>query len=197
MTNFALRKLGVALLTITLLLAGSVALAAGGGEHPVDSGVLLKDFLYRCFNFAVTIGLLAYFVTKPLRKGLAGRRDGIAKTLAEAEQAKAMAEARFTEYDRKLSQASAEIEGIYIEIRREGELEREKILANAREMAEKIKREARKSAELEVAKARRELRQEAARLAIVTAEKILKKRVTPQDQDRLMSEYMQKVGELH
>jgi F-type H+-transporting ATPase subunit b len=96
-----------------------------------------------------------------------------------------------------LSQASAEIEGIYIEIRREGELEREKILANAREMAEKIKREARKSAELEVAKARRELRQEAARLAIVTAEEILKKRVTPQDQDRLMSEYMQKVGELH
>ncbi len=198
MKNPVTRKTIVAFLALSLpLLAGSLAVAAGGEGHHVDSGVLLKDFLYRCFNFAVTFGLLAYFVTKPLRKGLAGRTDAIAKSLAEAEQAKAMAETRFIEYDRKLSRAAAEIEEISKEIRREGELEREKILANAREMAEKIKLDARKAAELEIVKARAELRREATRLAIATAEEILRKKVTAQDHDRLLNEYLQKVGELH
>jgi len=39
--------------TALLLISASAALAAGGEGHHVDSGVLLKDFLYRCLNFAV------------------------------------------------------------------------------------------------------------------------------------------------
>jgi F-type H+-transporting ATPase subunit b len=163
----------------------------------VDSGVLLKDFLYRCLKFGVAFGLLAYFVTKPIRKGLAGRREGIAKALADADTAKAEAEAKFAEYDRKLSKAAAEIEENQSALRREGELERERILASAREMSEKIKQEAEKSAANEVAKARAELRQEAARMAISIAEDLLKQNFTGADQDRLVSEYLQKVGELH
>lgn len=192
------RKTIVSLTTGLLLMAASVALASEGGDaHHADSGVLLKDFLYRCLNFAVTIGLLAYFVTKPIRKGLSGRREGLEKALRDAEAAKAEAEAKFADYDRKLSQASAEIDEIAASIRREGELEREKILANAREMAEKIKAEAEKSATNEVAKARAELRQDAARMAIEIAEDILKKNFTAGDHSRLVNEYLQKVGELH
>lgn len=194
-----LRKVTVATAVIIFLTGlAAVALAASGGDgHHVDSGVLLKDFLYRCLNFGVAFGLLAYFITKPIRKGLAGRREGIAKALAEAETAKAEAEAKFAEYDRKLSKAAAEIEEIQNALRREGEMERERILANAREMSEKIKQEAEKSAANEVAKARAALRQEAARMAISIAEELLKKNFTSDDQSRLVSEYLQKVGELH
>jgi F-type H+-transporting ATPase subunit b len=185
----------IAGLTATLLLvAASVAF---GAEGHADSGALLKDFLYRCFNFAVTFGLLAYFVTKPLRNGLAGRRQGIEKALTDAEQARTEAEARFVEYDRKLAKAAEEIATIHAEIRREGELESQKIVANAHEMAEKIKAEAKKSAANEVARARAELQREAAHMAVALAEDLLNKNFTPQDQDRLVNEYMQKVGELH
>jgi F-type H+-transporting ATPase subunit b len=184
----------------TMFLAGlaTVALASSGGDgHHVEGGDLLKDFLWRCLSFGVTLGLLVYFVRKPIRQGLAGRREGIEKTLREAEAAKAEAEAKFAEYDRKLSKAAVEIEEIQISLRREGELERERTLANAREMAEKIKKEAEKSAANEIAKARAELRQEAARIAIAMAEDLLKKNFTSDDQNRLVSEYLQKVGELH
>lgn len=178
-------------------LATAVLAASGGDGHHADSGVLLKDFLYRCLNFGVAFGLLAYFVTKPIRKGLTGRREGIAKSLADAEAAKAEAEAKFAEYDRKLSKAAAEIEEIQVALRREGELERERILAGAREMSEKIKQEAEKSAANEIAKARAELREEAARMAIAIAQELLKKNFTSDDQNRLVNEYLQKVGELH
>lgn len=198
MKRSTMKTMAPSLLAAALVLGMTgIALASGGEGHHADSGVLLKDFLYRCFNFAVTFGLLAYFVTKPLRNGMAGRRETIEKSLAEAKQAKQDAEARFAEYDRKLAKASGEIDAIYAEIRREGELEREKILANAHEMAEKIKAEAKKSAAQEVARARADLQREASRMAIAIAEDLLAKNFTPQDQDRLVSEYMQKVGELH
>ncbi|MDX9708102.1 MAG: ATP synthase F0 subunit B [Trichloromonas sp.] len=186
------------ILAVLLVGATSATVFAAGGEgHPVDSGVLLKDFLYRLFNFAVTFGLLAYFVTKPIRKGLAGRKEGIEKSLAEAKAAQERAEAKFAEYDNKLTQASAEIDGIYAAIKREGELERERILANAREMALKIEEEAKKSAALEIAKARIELQREASDMALKLAEELLKKNFNSNDQNRLVDEYMKKVGELH
>jgi len=186
--------------TATLLLTGlaSVALASsGGGEHHADGGALLKDFLWRCLSFGVTLGLLIFFVRKPIRQGLAGRREGIEKALRDAEAAKTAAEAKFADYERKLSRAAEEIEEIQVALRREGEMERERTLANAREMAEKIKQEAERSATNEIARARAELRQEAARMAIVMAEDLLKKNFTSDDQNRLVSEYLQKVGELH
>lgn len=197
--GFFMRKAIITAAASALLVGiATAALASSGGDgHHVDSGVLLKDFLYRCLNFGVTFGLLAYFVTKPIRNGLAGRREGIEKALREAEAAQAEAEGKFAEYDRKLSQAEAEIAELQNALRREGELERERILASAREMAAKISLEAEKSAANEVAKARAELRQDAARMAISIAEELLKKNFTPADQDRLVNEYMQKVGELH
>lgn len=178
-----------------LLLTAGVALAAGG-EH-ADSGVLLKDFLYRCLNFVLMVGILVYFVAKPFKKGMASRREGIAKALQEAETTRQQAEAKFAEYDAKLSKAEAEIEQIYAGIRQEGEQERERILANAKEMAVKIQQEAEKSAATAVAKARLELRQEASLLAVTLAEDLLKKGFTAADHVRLVEEYMQKVGELH
>ena len=82
-------------------------------------------------------------------------------------------------------------------IQREGELERERILSAAKEMAVKIEKEADSKAFSVVAKARIELREEAARLAVELAEDLLKKQVSADDQKRLVDEYMQKVGELH
>ena len=191
-----LRNLAKLCLLTLLVLMPVAALASGDGGH-ADSGVLLKDFLYRCFNFALMVGLLAYFVTKPIPKGMKGRKEAIANTLAEAEAAKVAAEAKYREYSEKLAKATEEIEDITKSIRREGELEREKILAAAKEMAVQIEQEADNKASGVINKARIELREEAARLAVELAEDMLKKQVSADDQKRLVDEYMQKMGELH
>jgi F-type H+-transporting ATPase subunit b len=184
------------LTTSLLLLLTSTAVLAAAGPG-ADSGVLLKDFLYRVLNFTVAFGLLAYFIAKPLRKGMAGRREEIKNALAQAQAAREEAEAKFREYDAKLSRAAEEIEGIYLGIRQEGELEQEKILANARAAAEKIKSEAERTAAMEVEKARTGLRKEAAELAIRMANDILRSTVSGADHERLVNEYLQRVGELH
>lgn len=189
-------KLGAPALLVGVALP-VLAVAAGGGDAHADSGVILKDFIWRCVNFAVMVGLLGYFVTKPIRNALQNRRAEIEKTLAEAAAAREAAEAKARDYEQKLTRAAAEIEEIYAAIRREGELERDKILASAREMAAKIEQEADAKAASAVARARSELRAEAARLAVELAEGLLARSVTEADQKRLIDEYMQKVGELH
>lgn len=196
MRSELLNKLSKLCLAVFFLLIPVAAFAAGDGGH-ADSGVILKDFLYRCFNFALLVGLLAYFVTKPIRKGLKTRRDEIEKMLADAEAAKAAAEAKHLEYSDKLAKATEEIEAIAVSIRRDGEVERDKILAAAKEMAVKIEQEADNKAASVVTRARTELREEAARLAVELAEDMLKKQVSAEDQKRLVDEYMQKVGEIH
>jgi len=179
-----------------LVLLPAVVLASSGGGH-ADSGVILKDFAYRCFNFALLVGLVAYFVTKPIRKGLKGRTEEIEKTLADAQAAKEAAEAKHLEYSEKLAKATEEIASITDSIRREGELERDKIIAAAKELAINVEQEAENKAAGVVTKARTELREEAASLAVELAKDMLKKQVSADDQERLVEEYMQKVGELH
>lgn len=187
------RTVVIALLLI--FLTTGIAFAAGGGH--ADSGVVLKDFLWRILNFSLMIALLVYLLRKPIKKGLAGRREGIEKALAEAKQAKEEAEAKFAEYDQKLALATEEIAEISNAIRREGELEKQKIIESAKEMAVKIEQDAEKAAALEVAKARTELQREAVQLAVELAEDLLKKNFTKEDDTRLIDEYMKKVGELH
>lgn len=185
---------------ISLLLIGlfsGVVFASAEGGHPVASGVLLKDFLYRVLNFGIVVAILAYFLIKPIKKTFAGRREEIEKNLAEAQSIKDAAEAKFAEYDRKLAQATEEISEISAAIRREGELEKQKIIENAKAMAIKIEQDAENAAEIEVAKARTELQREAVQLAVGVAEELLKKNFTKDDDTRLIDEYMQKVGELH
>ncbi|RLB70577.1 MAG: ATPase [Deltaproteobacteria bacterium] len=185
------------LLAVLLLgLLGGISFASGGG-HEVASGVLLKDFLYRLFNFAIVVAILVYFLAKPIKKGLAGRREEIEKTLAEAKRIKEEAEAKFAEYDLKLARATEEIAEISDSIRREGEREKINIIESAKQLAIKIEQDAENAAELEVAKARTELQREAVQLAVGVAEELLKKNFTKDDDTRLIDEYMQKVGELH
>lgn len=191
-----LRTIMTALAIIGLMCG--VVYASGGGEHSaVDGGVLLKDFLYRILNFAIVVAILVYFLRKPLKKGLAGRKEEIEKTLAAAKKAQQEAEAKFAEYDRKLTQAAEEIEALTDSIRREGELEKQKIIANAEEMAGKIEADAGKAADFEIEKAKTALRREAVQLAVEIAEDVLKTNFTKDDDTRLIDEYMQKVGELH
>jgi len=191
------RSMKAVLLSVLLLgLIGGISFASGGG-HEVASGVLLKDFLYRLFNFAIVVAILVYFLAKPIKRALSGRREEIEKTLAEAKRIKEEAEAKFAEYDLKLARATEEIAEISDSIRREGEREKINIIESAKQMAIKIEQDAENAAELEVAKARTELQREAVQLAVGIAEELLKKNFTKDDDARLIDEYMQKVGELH
>lgn len=187
----------------TLLFLGfAVVVSAsegGGGAHGGGhaGAAQMKDFMWRCIDFAALVLILVWAIKKAdMKKSLADRRSGIEKALKEAEEAKAAAERKFAEYNTKLAQANKDIEELQANIRREGVAEKERIIAEAKAGAAKISEQARAAADQEVLKARAELRREAAHLAVQLAEGTLKEKIEKNDQDRLVGEYLTKVVNL-
>lgn len=161
-------------------------------QHPsFFSWTLLWSFI----NFTILVGLLAYFATKPLRKFLANRHRELKDEIEGAEEARKEAQQSYEEYQKKL----AEIEQELVELRRsfkeEGERERKVILEEAERSGRRIRKEAQEIAEGELQRVRKLLQDEAAELTVKIAEGILKKEINYQDQERLIKDYLERMGE--
>lgn len=183
-----------------IVLTASAGFANEGGEgahHADHAAAQMKDFYWRVFDFAVLIAIIVWAMKKANVKGSLGDRQAqIEKSLKEAQEAKAAAEAKLAEYSGKLTQATKEIDEIHAAIIREGEQEKDRIIAEAKKAAEKIVLQAAQSAEQEVVKARTELRAEAARLAVEIATGKLTGAIQKADHDRFVGEYLDKVVQI-
>jgi F-type H+-transporting ATPase subunit b len=191
-------------IVLLVLLAGlgfaSEAGEAHGGGHGGGHGgaAQWKDFMWRCIDFAALVLIMVWAVKKAdMKKALADRQAGIDKALREADELKAAAEKKFAEYNAKLAQANKETEELQKLIREDGLAEKARIVAEAKNAAEKIKEQAKVLADQEIVRARTELREEASRLAVQLAEQTLKANMRADDQDRLVGEYLTKVVEIH
>jgi F-type H+-transporting ATPase subunit b len=182
-----------------IALAASSGFASEGGEgaHHVDRAAQLKDLGWRVLNFVVLLGILGFALKKADVKGsLAARQAQIEKDLKDAQEGRAAAETKLAEYTGKLDQATKEIDDIKAAIIREGEQEKERIIAEAQIAAQKIAAQAAQSAEQETVKARAELRAEAARLAVEIATGKLTGAIQKADHDRFVGEYLDKVVQI-
>lgn len=191
---------GIQLLLFGVLVSTGFASGGEGGAHGDGHGgaAQWKDFMWRCIDFAALVLIMVWAVKKAdMKKALADRQTGIAKALREADEMKAAAEKKFAEYNARLSQANKEAEELQKVIREDGLAEKARIIAEAKVAAEKIRVQAKVMADQEIVRARTELREEAARLAVQLAAQTLKSVMRPDDQDRLVGEYLTKVVELH
>ena len=176
-----------------IVLVAAVAWAAGGGEEHVDTKAQLIDFAWRIVNFAILLFILYKLMWKKMKGFFAGRREGIKASLEEAEVVKADAEKKFKEYDEKIKKAEEEIQGISEMIKAQGEEEKKRIIADAERASVKMKEDAKARMEQELKKAKNELRLEASELAVQMAEDILKKKVTKEDHESMVREYLDRM----
>jgi len=175
-----------------IVLVAAVAWAAGGGEE-VDTKAQLIDFAWRIVNFIILLYILYKLMWKKMKSFFAGRREGIKASLEEAEVVKADAEKKFKEYDEKIKKAEEEIQGISAMIKAQGEEEKMRIIADAERASVKMKEDAKARMEQELKKAKNELRLEASELAVQMAEDILKKKVTKEDHEGMVREYLDRM----
>lgn len=201
--EFLRKPVAIAGIQFVLLVAFvSFGFASGGegGAHGGGHGgaAQWKDFMWRCIDFAALVLILVWAVKKAdMKKALADRQAGIDRSLREADEMKAAAEKKFAEYTARLAQANREAEELQKVIREDGLTEKARIVAEAKIAAEKIREQAKVMADQEIVRAKTELREEASRLAVQLAEQTLKSAMRPEDQDRLVGEYLTKVVELH
>ncbi len=177
------------------VLLSSFALAAGGEAD--RSGDLL-DLLYRWINFTLLVIILAIVLRKvPIKEFFASRIEGIKKELEDLKKQREAAEGKARDLESKLKAFEGERKEILAQYRADGLAEKDRILAEARERAKQILEQAEVSIQFEMQSAKEKLKQDVVALAAQKAEEIIARKMTDRDQDRLVDEFIEKLGKTH
>lgn len=168
-----------------LVAASGTAWAAGGGFTATDG--------YRVMNFVVLAGVLFFLLRKPIPRALNSRISGIQDQLKDLEARKAEAEKQLAETNQRLSALEKEAERITADYIRQGQEAKARILKEAEAAAAKVQAQARRSIEYEFEQAKARLQAEIFEKSLVNAEELLTRSITPQDQARLVEDYLEKV----
>jgi F-type H+-transporting ATPase subunit b len=159
----------------------------------VEAGLDWAYFLYHALGLAILLGVLVYFSRQPIKSFLLDRSDGIRRQIQGAEAALAAARVETAELNARLARASAEHEEFVRLASEQAEAEHALAMERAALAAERIRQEARRTADQEIARARRELQAEAAQLATSLAAEILREGMTPDDDRRLVGEFVEQI----
>lgn len=169
------------ILPLLPLIAFAAEQAGHEEEHSGSSGEIWRLVTFTIFAVGI------YFVwRKFIGPMLAKRAVDIEKAMADAKAAKDAADRKIEEYKVKLATLEKRISEISGDLRKEGEAEKRRILAEAEKAVQKFKAEAQTTIEQEIKKARMEIQAEVAELAVKMAEEILRKEIKQGDQDTLV-----------
>ena len=188
------KKSSAVILLILLLIFGfmlSTALAASG-EDSGAKGWASTDW-FRVMNFAVLAIALVFILRKPLSQALGTRIKVIRQQLEDLEARKAEAERQLAEYNEKLARLEKEADKIVEDYIKQGKEAKARILKEAETSAEKLKDQARRNIDHEFEQAKSLLQAEIFETSLAKAEEIIKNKISKDDQDRIVDEYLKKV----
>lgn len=144
--------------------------------------------------FLLLLGLLSAFAWKPICQALDKREQGIADMIAATQAANEDARRLLASYERRLAEASDEVRGMLEEARRDADVTRQSIVAEARKAAEEEKNRARHEIGLARDDALSQIAEKAGELAVEVAGKFLKEKLGRDDQARLVRDSVASLG---
>lgn len=138
-------------------------------------GIDLSLLIAQAVNFGVLFVALSYLLYKPVLKTLEERRDKVAQGVKDAEAAHELLAGADATAATTLSTAETEAQEIAARAREEAGSEKTRLMREAEDRAASIAADAEARAKETAARSLRESEKEIARLAILAAEKVLRR----------------------
>ncbi|GLB59056.1 F0F1 ATP synthase subunit B [Cytobacillus sp. NCCP-133] len=171
------------------MLTNSLVLGAAGG------GFNGGDILYQLVMFIILLALLKKFAWGPLMGIMQQREEHIASEIEAAEESRAEAKKLLEEQRNLLKEARTEAQGLIESAKKQGDVQREEIIAAARTESDRIKESAKLEIEQQKEQAVAAIREQVASLSVLIASKVIEKELSAADQEKLINEYIQEAGE--
>jgi F-type H+-transporting ATPase subunit b len=159
-----------------------------------EFGTSTPPYIAMLINFGILAAGYYLLGRKPIAAALQSRRDGIAKDIEEAQRMRHEAEARAATYQSKLAKLEEEVQSAREALVRAGEAERDRIVSDAEAKAARMRKDAEFLVEQEMKQIRQDLWRDTVEVAVTAAEDLLKRRVTPADQERMAEDYLADLG---
>jgi F-type H+-transporting ATPase subunit b len=160
-------------------------------EHAAEGGIL--QTLAKLFNFAVLVGILVYFLRRPIANYLVDRSQQIRHALVEAKTMRDQASADLAKIEARLGELPGELEALKARGANEVKAEQARIKTLAAAERERVLAQTRREIDQQYRLARRALLQETAEQAAAVARTRIERDITPADQTRLIDRYLQQV----
>ncbi len=172
----------------------ALAIAEEAAEGGHESTTFVGDWLPRLVNFAIIAAVVIYFTRKPIRDFFKDRSKEIAKAMEESKETRERAVVALAEMERKVKDLEAETSRMINEAQARGEKDRQALIEEGKKVAEDVQIQVKQGLEVEVQKAKTALAVEASLLSIDLAEGKIKEKISSQDHERIVKEYISKVG---
>ena len=182
------------------LCAADAAFAAeeGGAQHGGGVHIPWGEILKQAINFLLLAGVLFYFLRKPFSSFLKERSELLRKAIDDAAKARAEAAEKLAATEARTANLAGEIAGMNAKMDVEAAAEARRLQETAAVEISRIRAQSEFTGEQEVKKAREELRREASLLSARAAEELVRKTLSPEDQERLVRENLEKIeGSVH
>lgn len=144
--------------------------------------------------FLALFALLSKFAWKPIMQGLEKREQGIADMIASTQAANEDAKRMLASYERRLAETADEVRGMLEEARRDADVTRQTIVAEARKAADDEQVRARHEIGLAKDEALAQIADRAGDLAVEVAGKFLREKLGREDQARLVRDSVASIG---
>jgi F-type H+-transporting ATPase subunit b len=153
-----------------------------------DTSFFSSLVFWSAISFIILLFILYRYGLPPILELLEERERRIKQDLDRAEQARQDAESRLAEYEQRLKRAQSEAQSILEEARQQAQRQAEESQKRAEQQAASLLRNAQDEMARESVRLRDELRAETIGLVLAVAERILARRLTAEDDRRLIEE---------
>ncbi len=157
-------------------------------------GINLAMLISQIVNFTIIAVLLTMLLYRPIQRMLAERRDRIAKSMADVDEARAAAARAQQDYDARIAEAQRKAQEIIGQAAQAGEKVRAEIEAEARREAEAIRQKAHEEAAAEKSRVLAEVQNQIASLSMAATERVLGRAVDAKAQRELVDQIIAELG---
>lgn len=155
----------------------------------------LWTILFTLGNTLILYLIVKKLLFKPVKKMIDARAREVEETYQRAHRARTEAESAKQEYTSQISSAKMEAQALLKDASAKAQSRSEQILEDAKQEASHLMRRARKELEREKQRAIHEMKDEISDMAVQLATKIVRREITPEDQDRLLEEFLKEEEE--
>lgn len=160
--------------------------AEEGGNFLVSPDVGLMIWLLLAFG--ITLLILRKYAFPAIGDALDKRQRAIEESIDAAERTRQEADTLLAEYRQRLTDARAQADEIVAKAERAGEVAKEESLAAAKTQREELLEQTKRDVEAETRRAIQEIRREVADLTVLATEKVTRKTLNAEDQQRLVED---------
>jgi len=178
------------------LLFATIAFAeeeAHGGHEAIT---FLGDWLPRLVNFGIIAGGLFYLAIKYpfIQNFFKNRTAWLAKAMRESHEGRERAVAALADMEHKIKEMEAETGRLVADAQARGEKDRQSLIEEGRKVAQDVHAQVKQGIDIELHKAKAALAAEASLLSLDLAEGRIKEKIGRQDHERIVKEYITKMG---